>query len=71
LLQGNPAQRYDPETQERLLQETRQSVERLEAKHGLPFQRIHQAIDEGTLVETFEICRWIFQYNWLHRAETR
>ena len=65
------AQRDDLEAQERMLHETRLSVERFESMFGIPSERIHQAIADGTLVETFEVCRWIFQYNLLSRAKAR
>ena len=65
------SQRDDVAAQERMLQETRLSVQRFEAKFGMPSERIHEAIEDGTLAETLEVCRWIFQYNLLRRANAR
>jgi hypothetical protein len=65
------AQRNDRNAQERLLQDTHRSVQRFEAKFGIPSEQIHQAIDDGTLEETLEVCHWIFQYNLLCRAKAR
>jgi hypothetical protein len=65
------AQRDDPYAQERLLRETRLRVQGYEAKFGIPSERIHQAIDDGTLVETLEVCHWIMEYDLLCCARPR
>jgi hypothetical protein len=65
------AQRDDQDTQERMLEETCLRVQGFEAKFGIPSERIHQAIDEGTLVETLEVCHWIMEYDLLCRARSR
>lgn len=62
------AQRDDPEEQARLLNETREIVAAFEKQFGLPSDQIHAAIDAGELIETEEVCHWIFQYNILQRA---
>lgn len=64
-------QRGDPDEQQRILLETRLSLERLERTFGISSDRIHQVIDNGTLVETFKGCRWILATNLLARAESR
>jgi hypothetical protein len=65
------AQRDDQDAQERLLWETRLRVQGYEDKFGIPSERIHQAIDEGTLAETLEVCHWIMEYDLLCRARSR
>lgn len=65
------AQREDAAAQERMREETRRSVQQFEAKYGISSEQIHQAIDDGSLIETFEVCRWIIEYNLLARAEPR
>ena len=65
------AQRDDAELQQRYRDETRRIVERCERKFGIPSERIHQAIDDGTLEETLEVVEWIFDYNSLCRAGER
>ena len=65
------AQRDDAELQRRYRDETRRNVERCERKFGIPSERIHQAIDDGTLEETLEVVEWIFDYNLLCRAGER
>jgi len=37
-------------------------VERCEAKYGIPSSEIHQAIDDGRLIESKEVCDWIFAH---------
>lgn len=65
------AQMADTALQQRFREETRTFVEQCEAKHGIPSEEIHQAIDDGRLEETFEVCRWIFAYERLCRAGQR
>jgi hypothetical protein len=65
------AQRDDAAFQQRLRDETRRNVERCERKFGIPSERIHEAIDDGSLEETLEVVRWIFDYNRLCRAGER
>lgn len=65
------AQRDDAELQQRFREETRRNVERCERKFGIPSERIHEAIDAGTLEETLEVVDWIFDYNLLCRAGER
>lgn len=65
------AQREDAELQQRFRDETIGNVERCERKYGIPSERIHQAIDDGTLEETLEVVEWIFDYNRLCRAGER
>jgi hypothetical protein len=62
LRQGN-----DPELQARYLRELKENVARCEAKFGIPSEDIHDAIEEGRLVETLEVCDWIMDYNSLQR----
>jgi hypothetical protein len=65
------AQLDDAELQQRYREETRLNVERCERKFGIPSERIHQAINDGTLEETLEVVHWIFDYNLLCRAGER
>jgi hypothetical protein len=62
------AQAADVALQQRFAEETRRFVERCEVKYGIPSEEIHQAIDDGRLEETFEVCQWIFEYELLCRA---
>jgi hypothetical protein len=64
------AQAADVELQQRFEEETRRTVARFEVKYGIPSAEIHQAIDDGRLEETFEVCQWIFEYESLCRAGT-
>ncbi len=65
------AQLNDAELQQRYREETRRNVARCERKFGIPSERIHEAIDAGTLEETLEVVEWIFDYNLLCRAGER
>lgn len=38
-----------------------------EEKFGIPSSEIHEAIDDGRLVETLEVCEWIFDVELLER----
>jgi hypothetical protein len=61
------AQAADAALQQQFAEENRRTVERFEAKYGIPSAEIHQAIDDGRLEETFEVCQWIFEYELLCR----
>lgn len=63
------AQMADVELQKQYREETRRFVADCEAKHGIPSEEIHQAIDDGRLEETLKVVRWIFAYNRLCRAK--
>ena len=63
------AQMKDVALQQQFDEENRRTVERFEAKYGIPSAEVHQAIDDGRLEETFEVCQWIFEYELLSRAE--
>ena len=65
------AQRDDVTFQQRLREETRGNVERCDRKFGISSERIHEAIDDGSLEETLEVVEWIFDYNLLCRAGER
>jgi hypothetical protein len=53
------------------LQELRDRVAAYERQFGLPSSEIHAAIDRGDLIETWEVCGWIMDYESLLRAESR
>ena len=55
--------------QTRLLEETRECVKQYERIYNVPSEDIHRAIDAGELVETLDVCRWIFLHNLLSRVE--
>jgi hypothetical protein len=55
--------------QTRMLEETRECVKQYERIYNVPSEDIHRAIDAGELVETLDVCRWIFLYNLLSRVE--
>ena len=55
--------------QTRMLEETRERVKQYERVYNLPSEDIHRAIDAGELVETLDVCRWIFLHNLLRRVE--
>ena len=42
--------------------EDRAFVAFCEAKYGIPSSEIHQAIDDGRLIESKEVCDWIFAH---------
>jgi phage baseplate assembly protein W len=62
-------QPFDMEAQAEILAEIRASVEQYEKRYGMSSDRIHEAIDSGKLVEDFDVCHWIFQYELLQDVE--
>jgi endonuclease III len=65
------AQRPTPSEVSQTISELRRRVKSYEDCYGIESRCLHQAIDEGTLVEDVEVGRWIFQYNLLLRAEAQ
>ena len=45
--------------------EDRAFVAFCEAKYGIPSSEIHEAIDDGRLIESKEVCDWIFAHELL------
>jgi hypothetical protein len=62
-------QRPKPSDVSQTISELRRCVKQYEDRYGIESCCLHQAIDDGTLVEDREVGRWIFQYNLLLRAE--
>ncbi len=61
----------DPVLMAARFEQLRNRVAAYEREFGLPSADIHGAIDRGDLVETWEVCKWIMDYESLLRAETR
>lgn len=51
------------------LAEMKERVSRYEEKFGLSSNHIHQAIDNGDLVETDEVCDWILTFEALQMSD--
>jgi len=60
----------DPVQMAARLQALRDRVAACERQFGLPSSEIHAAIDRGDLIETWEVCRWIMEYESLLRADS-
>ena len=56
------AQAASPVVTDMFDHEDRAFVAFCEAKYGIPSSEIHQAIDDGRLIESKEVCDWIFAY---------
>ncbi|MND09925.1 hypothetical protein D3C83_336340 [compost metagenome] len=41
-----------------------------EAQFGIPSSEIHEAIEDGRLVETLDVCEWIMDLYALEQATT-
>ncbi|MDI3340000.1 MAG: hypothetical protein QJR03_05645 [Sphaerobacter sp.] len=54
--------------QEELLAALRARVADFERRFALPSDRVHEAIEDGSLVETEEICDWIIDDESLRAA---
>ena len=65
------ARRDDAELPKHFRNQTIGNVERCERNSGIPSERVHQVIDDGTLEETREVVEWIFDDNRLCRAGER
>ncbi len=39
-----------------------------EAQFGIPSSEVHEAIEDGRLQETLEVCKWIIDFERLTRA---
>lgn len=61
-------QRDDLHHQNLRLQEIRRRVAAYERRYGVQSDRLHAAIDDGTLTETHEVCRWIMDSDLLRRS---
>jgi hypothetical protein len=48
-----------PEVQRQFAEERREAIAGFEARYGIPSDQIHQAIEDGRLVETFEVNQWL------------
>lgn len=46
-------------------------VRTFEQRYNLKSSEIHHRIDDGTLVETVDVSRWIFAVNKLERAKAK
>lgn len=51
----------------RRLAEIKANIAECEAKYGITSDQIHEAIENGELKETLEVCRWIMDYERLKR----
>ena len=60
----------DPEVVAASMQRLRERVAAYERQYGIPSAEVHAAIDRGDLIETWEVCGWIFDYESLVRAES-
>ncbi|MBA3413826.1 MAG: hypothetical protein H0U10_01190 [Chloroflexia bacterium] len=60
----------DPVLMAARLEEVRNRVAAYEREFGIPSSDIHAAIDRGDLVETWEVCGWIFDYESLLEDES-
>ncbi len=59
------AHRSDPQRQAAYVLQLRQRVRGYEIAFQMPSERVHAAIEDGTLRETHEVCRWIMDYDQL------
>ncbi|HEV2107711.1 MAG TPA: hypothetical protein VGR16_05565 [Thermomicrobiales bacterium] len=64
-------QMNDPVLAQKRLSELVERVKQYEEKYQLDSRLIHDAIDNGQLTETLEICHWIIDYDLLTRAKAR
>lgn len=62
--------REDLPAQRQRRRELAAQVAAYEARFGLPSTEIHDAIDDGRLVETLDVCNWIIDYERLVLAES-
>lgn len=63
----------DNDTPERHAEFTAELQDRVlacEAKYGIPSSDVHDAIEEGRLVETLEVCEWLMDLYALEQATT-
>lgn len=65
------AQRFDVQSQEKMLAEIRASVKQYEVRYGMSSDCIHDAIEAGELVEDLDVGHWIFQYDLLQSVEEK
>ena len=61
----------DPVLMAARLEQLRNRVAAYEREFGRPSADIHDAIDRGDLIETWEVCKWIFAYESLVEADSR
>lgn len=59
---------HDAAAHERAREILSARVRQCEVRYDLPSSEIHRAIDAGELEETYEVCRWIMDYQLLVRA---
>jgi len=59
------AQAASPVVTDMFEAEDRAFVAFCEAKYGIPSSDIHEAIDDGRLIESKEVCDWIFAHELL------
>jgi hypothetical protein len=61
--------RHDEAHQQRQRDRLRTEVESYERRYGLSSQEAEDAIADGRLRETFDVCRWMMAHDVLRRAE--
>lgn len=58
----------DPGAQVQALAEIRARVEQYELTYGVSSTNVRQAVNDGRLAETHDICCWLMDYDALARA---
>jgi hypothetical protein len=52
-----------------MLRNLRARIAANEAHYGLPSAEVHQAIDDGRIEETHQVCKWLIDIDLLERIE--
>ncbi len=52
------------------MDELRSRVLACEERFGIPSSEVHEAIEDGRLQETLEVCEWLMDVYMLERAKT-
>jgi hypothetical protein len=60
----------DPQANDSFLATMKTRVARFEAAYNLKSSELHDAIDDGRLEESSEVCAWLIDYDVVRRAES-
>jgi hypothetical protein len=52
-----------------VLRALRTRIAENEVRYGIPASDVHQAIDDGRLEETHDVCKWLIDIDLLERLE--
>ena len=64
------AERDTPERHTEYMNELRSRVLAYEAQFGIPSSEVHEAIEDGRLVETLDVCEWIMDFEVLEWSKS-